>query len=50
MNELELTEEQVREERLGSVDVRAHWLYLAAVLGGSLLLMVVLMALLDGTA
>ena len=49
MNELELTEEQVREERLGSVDARAHWLYLAGVLGGSLLLMVVLMALLDGT-
>jgi hypothetical protein len=49
MTELELTEEQVREERLGSVDVRAHWLYLAVVLGGSLLLMVVLMALLDGS-
>ena len=49
MNELEITEEQVREERLGTVDVRAHWLYLAAVLGGSLLLMVLLMALLDGS-
>ena len=50
MNEPEITEEQVREERLGSVDQRAHWLYLAVVLGGSVLLMLGLMALLDATS
>jgi hypothetical protein len=47
MNELEVTEEQVRKERLKAVDQRAHWGYLVAVLGGSIALMLALIALLD---
>ena len=47
MNELEVSEDQVRDERLRSVDQRAHWLYLATVLGGSVVLMLALIAVLD---
>jgi hypothetical protein len=47
MSESDLTEEQARQERLRLVDRQAHWLYLAAVLLGSVLVMIVLMALLD---
>ena len=49
MTDLELSEEQVREERLRSVDRRAHWAFLLVVLVGSTLLMLGLMALLDAT-
>jgi hypothetical protein len=49
MSDLELTEEQAREERLRLVDRRAHWAYLLAVLGGATALMIVLIALLDAT-
>jgi hypothetical protein len=47
MNELDVTEEQVREERLGDIDRGAHWAYLVAVLVGSTILMLILMAILD---
>jgi hypothetical protein len=50
MKEIEITEEQVREERLRAVDRRSHWLYLAVVLGGSIALMLALIALLDAAA
>jgi hypothetical protein len=50
MNELEVTEDQVREERLEAVDQRFHWVYLAVVLGGSIALMLALIALLDVAA
>ena len=39
MSEREVTEDQVREEHQGSVNVAAHWTYLAAVLAGGTLLM-----------
>jgi hypothetical protein len=44
VNEAEMTEDQVREEHLDSVNVGAHWAYLFAVLIGSFLLMVALIA------
>ena len=47
MNELEITEEVVREERLANVDQRAHWVYLGGVLVGGVVLMLILIALLD---
>jgi hypothetical protein len=47
MKELDVTEEQVRRERLEAVDQRGHWVYLATVLGGSIALMLALIALLD---
>jgi hypothetical protein len=47
MSEREVTEQQVRQERLGQVDQGAHWLYLATVLAGSIILMLVFIALLD---
>jgi hypothetical protein len=46
VNETEITEEQVRHETIDSVDVLAHYLYLAGVIGGSFLAMVVFIALL----
>ena len=49
MSDADVTEERVRQERLGEVDQRGHWLYLAAVLLGSMLLMLGLIALLDAT-
>ena len=50
MSEIDVTEERVRQERLRGVDVRSHWLYLIVVLAGSVLLMIGLIALLDGLA
>lgn len=50
MSDIDVTEEQARQERLRLVDRRAHWLYLAAVLVGGVLVMLGLMALLDGLA
>ena len=47
MNELGVNEDQVREERLRSVHHRAHWFFLAAVLGGSVVLMLGLIAVPD---
>lgn len=45
-----MREEHVRQERLQAVDVAVHWAYLFGVMGGSLLLMILLVALLGGTA
>ncbi len=39
MSERELTEDRVREEHRASVNVPAHWAYLASVLVGGTLLM-----------
>ena len=47
MSDIDVTEERVRQERLRSVDVRSHWLYLTLVLVGSVALMLGLIALLD---
>jgi hypothetical protein len=49
MSEHEITAEGVREQRLKEVDQRAHWLYLVSVLGGSVILMLLLIALLDAS-
>ena len=49
MSERTITEERVRTEHLREVNVRAHWAYLAAVLGGGFLLMVALLWLLGGS-
>ncbi len=48
MNEANMTEEKVRQEHIDSVNVVAHWVYLASVLLGGFLLMVGLIALLGG--
>jgi hypothetical protein len=48
-SELEIDEEHVRQERRGGVRAGAHWLYLVVVLGGSVLLMLAFIALLDAT-
>jgi hypothetical protein len=48
VKETEITDEQVRKETVDKVDVAAHYLYLAGVIGGSFLVMVVLIALLGG--
>lgn len=47
MSELDLTEDDVREEHLRAVNQPAQWAYLAGVLGGGTLLMLLLIALLD---
>ena len=44
MSELNITEEEVREEHMQQVQPWAHWLYLFSVLAGGLILMVLLMA------
>ena len=46
MSELEVTEEQVRQEHLHEVKVPQHWAYLFAVLIGGFLLMVAFIAIL----
>ena len=46
--ELKITEDDVREEHLRSVNVPAHWLYMVGVVGGAFVLMLALMALLGG--
>jgi hypothetical protein len=48
--ELKITEDDVRAEHDGAVHVRLHWLYLVAVVGGGLLLMMRLMFVLGGTS
>ena len=47
--EVRLREDDIREEHLRAVNVRAHWAYLFAVLGGGFLLMVGLLLVLSGT-
>ena len=49
MSEKDLTAEEIRAEHLEEVDQRAHWLFLVAVLGGGILLMLGLIALLGST-
>lgn len=49
MSELKVTEEKVRNEHLKEVNVPAHWAYLLAVLIGSGLLMIGLIALLGAS-
>jgi hypothetical protein len=44
-----MNEDKVREEHLKEVNVAAHWVYLAAVLLGSALLMTGLIALLGAS-
>ncbi len=44
--ELTLTEEDVRKEHLKEVSTAVHWTYLLAVLGGGLLVMLVVIAIL----
>ena len=46
--ELTITEDDVREEHLRSVNVPAHWLYMTGVVGGAFVLMVALMVILGG--
>lgn len=47
MNDRDLEAEDVRREHLDKVDARAHVLYLAGVLGGATLLMLLLLVILD---
>lgn len=49
MSERDVDAGQVREQHLAEVHVGAHWLYLVAVPGLGLILMLVLLALLDAT-
>jgi hypothetical protein len=48
MSERTITEDQVRSEHLREVNVRAHWTYIVAVLGGGFLLMLALLWVLGG--
>ena len=47
-NEKTITEEDVRNEHLKSVNAPAHWAYLFGMLVGSFVLMVIFIALLGG--
>jgi hypothetical protein len=49
MSERTITEEQVRNEHLREVNVRAHWAYIVVVLGGGLVLMLALLWALGGS-
>jgi hypothetical protein len=50
MSEKTIDEEAVREEHLQEVNEPAHWAYVAAVLAGSTLLMLVLIAWMGGAS
>ena len=47
-NEKTLSEDDVRAEHLGEVNVPAHWAYLLAVLIGGTILMILYIALMAG--
>lgn len=47
-DETNITQEEVWDEHHASVHVGGHWAYMVAVLGGGLVLMLALMALLGG--
>ena len=49
MSEIDVSEDQVREEHLRDVKVMHHWIYLFAVLVGAFLLMVGFIAILGAT-
>ncbi len=44
MNDLTITPDEVRSEKLASVSQRAHWLYMAGVIGLGFLAMLLLIA------
>ncbi len=46
MSEDKMTEDKVRTETMRQVNPGAHWAYLAAVLGGGIVLMILFIALL----
>lgn len=46
MSELDLTEDEVRSEHLQAVNVPAQWAYMIAVIGGGLVAMLLLIAIL----
>jgi hypothetical protein len=46
--ERDVTTDDIEREHLAEVDPRAHWAYIAVVLGGGTLLMLALMTLLGG--
>ena len=48
MSELDLTEDDVREEHMANVRPWTHWAYLFGVLGAGLVLMLLLVAALGG--
>jgi hypothetical protein len=50
MSEKTITEEQVREEHLKEVNQPLHWVFLGAVVFGSLLFMILLIAVLGSGA
>ena len=50
MSELDLTEDDVRDEHLHAVRQPAQWAYLLGVLGAGTLLMLALIAVLDATS
>ncbi len=50
MSEKTITPEQVREEHLKEVNQPLHWVYIGGVLLGSLLLMILFIALLGSGA
>ncbi len=45
-NEMEIRQDDVRREHMDEVHTLAHWAYLVVVLGGGLIVMVLLIALL----
>ena len=49
MSEQTVDRDRVRDEHAASIDQRAHWLYLVAVLGGGFLLMLLMIAVLGGS-
>ena len=49
MSERDVDATQVREEHVAEVPIGLHWLYLVAVPGLGLVVMLVLLALLDAT-
>ena len=50
MSEKTINETQVREQHLAEVHQPAHWLYLAGVISGGAVLMLVFIALLGASA
>jgi hypothetical protein len=50
VSEKAITEEHVRDEHLRALNVPAHWAYLFGVIGGSLVVMLGLIAILGGSS
>ena len=49
-DEMELREDDVRNEHLDQVNVGLHWLYMFGVLGVAIVLMLIFMAYLGGSS